>query len=142
MPGYLVIYDGKCNLCVNFVKALTHLDQGHTFRYLPMQDQVALAQWRVDSGSCAAGMILLELANPMNRWQGSAAAEQIGEILPIANLLLKAYRGLPGLKQWGDRAYAQIRDHRYQWFGERDLYVSELLPPACETSCDLWETNG
>ena len=145
-PTYLLIYDGKCNLCVSFVQAIAQLDQGENFCYLPMQDQAGLATWQIEPESCGAGMVLLEMANPTRKWQGTAAAEQIAEVFPIANLLVSAYRALPGLKQLGDRAYAQIRDHRYQWFGERELYTSDLLPPPpqleCKTTCDLWDTNG
>jgi predicted DCC family thiol-disulfide oxidoreductase YuxK len=124
-PPYTVIYDGCCNLCISFVKLLQGLDQGQRFRYVPMQDQSSLERWSISAADCEAGMILLATQAPEHRWQGSAAAEKIATLLPAGAELIAAYRRIPGLKAWGDRTYAQIRDHRYQWFGSSpQLYTS------------------
>lgn len=117
--AYYVIYDGNCNLCTTLVQVLESLDRGNLFQYAPMQDEATLKQWGITSSDCELGMILIDADMPERRWQGSTAAEEIGRLLPLGNVFVTAYRSLPGLKWAGDRAYEQIRDNRYSWFGKR-----------------------
>ncbi|MBE9079513.1 DUF393 domain-containing protein [Romeria aff. gracilis LEGE 07310] len=127
---YTVIYDGQCNLCVTLVQLLEKLDRGQQFAYVPMQAEAQLESLDVTAADCEQGMILLDPAQ--QRWQGSDAAEEIGRILPMGGLFVQAYRALPGFKSSGDRAYAYIRDHRYEIFGKRsEIYESAY--PACES---------
>ncbi len=131
--SYTVIYDGECNLCSNLVQVLEKLDQGRQFRYVPMQDQQILEQWGISAAECELGMILISDSDPQQRWQGSAAAEEIGRRLPAGDLFIQAYRSIPGLKPLGDRSYEQIRDHRYDWFGRREeIYRSEYPCNSCQ----------
>ncbi len=116
---YYVIYDGNCNLCTSLVQLLETLDKGNIFRYAPMQDVQRLQTWGITPQDCELGMILIDADSPKRRWQGSAAAEEIGRLLPLGDVFVSAYRSLPGLKWMGDRAYEQIRDNRYSWFGRR-----------------------
>lgn len=134
---YLVIYDGNCNLCVTLVQLLETLDRGTLFRYIPMQATSVLASLGITPQDCELGMILLDAHNPTQRWQGSAAAEEIGRLLPGGNGFVALYRALPGLKWSGDRLYAQIRDHRYALFGHRDRTYHSTYP-ACETENCRW----
>jgi predicted DCC family thiol-disulfide oxidoreductase YuxK len=128
---YHVIYDGNCNLCVNSVKLLEQFDQGQQFRYAPMQDQATLAQFGITPQDCELGIILVDAAQPDRRWQGTAAIEEIGNLLPLGQLFVEAYRLLPGVKWAGDRLYEQVRDNRYALFGKRDqVYWSGY--PVCE----------
>lgn len=126
---YTVIYDGGCNLCVSLVQLLEQLDRGQRFRYIPMQDQEVLAQWQLQPRDCEAGMILIQDQAPHQRWQGSAAAEEIARILPGGEVFVSTYRSLPGVKDLGDRGYAQIRDNRYDWFGKRQEIYQSSYPP-------------
>ncbi len=129
---YHVIYDGSCNLCVNLVKTLEQLDRGERFQYAPMQDQRVLDQYGITSQDCEMGILLIHRENPTQRWQGSDAAEEIGRLLPVAQVFVSAYRAMPGAKWMGDRFYEQIRDNRYALFGKRDtLYQSSY--PTCDT---------
>ncbi|MGD1903978.1 MAG: thiol-disulfide oxidoreductase DCC family protein [Geitlerinemataceae cyanobacterium] len=125
---YHVVYDGDCNLCVTLVQLLERLDRGTRFAYIPMQDLDVLAEYDITPKTCELGMILVDANDPDNpdrRWQGSDAAEEIGRILPGGEPFVAAYRTLPGLKSAGDRAYEQVRDNRYDWFGRRqDTYRS------------------
>jgi predicted DCC family thiol-disulfide oxidoreductase YuxK len=121
---YHVIYDGNCNLCVNSVKLLEQLDQGQQFRYAPMQDRATLAQFGITPEDCQRGIILINADQPAQRWQGSAAIEEIGRLLPLGASFVAAYRQLPGAKWIGDRLYEQVRDNRYAIFGQRDTYLS------------------
>ncbi|MGH8000520.1 MAG: thiol-disulfide oxidoreductase DCC family protein [Brasilonema sp.] len=134
--SYLVIYDGNCNLCVTGVQMLETLDQGQLFRYVPMQDEFTLQQWRITPQDCELGMILIDADAPERRWQGSAAAEEIGRLLPLGSVFVDAYRALPGVKWTGDRFYEQIRDHRYTIFGKRSsTYESAYcVDGGCKTA--------
>ena len=117
---YHVIFDGKCNLCTNFAQLLKQFDREQIFAYIPMQDLAALARFGITPADCEAGMILIDASQPASRWQGSEAAEEIASLLPMGDLFINAYRAIPGMKWLGDRSYEQIRDNRYQWFGERE----------------------
>lgn len=130
--AYTVIYDGLCNLCSNLVQLLERLDQGQLFRYLPMQDGEGLSRYGLTFQDCEGGMLLIDETQPDRRWQGSAAAEEIGRLLPLGEGFVAAYRALPGVKWAGDRVYAQVRDNRYALFGKRDgLYQSAY--PVCQS---------
>ena len=117
---YHVIFDGKCNLCTNFAQLLKQFDREQMFAYIPMHDEAALARFNVTPQDCEAGMMLIDATEPEKRWQGSEAAEKIASLLPMGNLFVNAYLAIPGMKWLGDRSYEQIRDNRYQWFGERE----------------------
>jgi predicted DCC family thiol-disulfide oxidoreductase YuxK len=129
---YCVIYDSHCNLCTNLVRWLEAVDRGQRFQYLPMQNQAGLAQYGIAPADCEAGMILVDQQNPTRRWQGSNAAEEIGRLLPMGQLLVDAYRALPGAKQAGDQLYGYVRDHRYELFGQRAQPYQSAYP-LCDT---------
>ena len=128
---YYVIYDGNCNLCSSLVQLLETLDKGQMFRYAPMQDEQTLKQWGITPQDCELGMILIDADAPERRWQGSAAAEEIGRLLPLGDVFVTTYRSLPGLKWVGDRAYEQLRDNRYSWFGKRSSTYKTAYSPDC-----------
>lgn len=132
---YCVIYDGHCNLCVNLVRVLEAVDQGQRFQYVPMQDEAALTPFGLTPADGEAGMILIDLAQPTRRWQGSEAAEEIGRQMPLLQGLVAAYRALPGAKPTGDRVYAYIRDHRYQLFGQRADRYQPAYPHCRDQAC-------
>ncbi|MEC4986583.1 MAG: DCC1-like thiol-disulfide oxidoreductase family protein [Oscillatoria sp. PMC 1068.18] len=117
---YHVIYDGNCNLCVTFTQLLENFDRGKLFNYTPMQDENVLKKFEITPQDCELGMILIDNQRQERRWQGAAAAEEIVNLLPAGDLFLAAYRSLPGVKEIGDRAYEQLRDNRYTWFGKRE----------------------
>lgn len=139
---YYVVYDGCCNLCTTLVQRLEHIDQGRTFQYVPMQDEARLYTWGISPDQCEQGMILLQADDPGQRWQGSAAAEEIGRLLPAVQPLVDIYRQLPGLKWMGDRAYEVIRDHRYTLFGRR-AQVYQPAYPICDrtTPCNPFPSS-
>ena len=116
---YQVVYDNKCNLCSTFARVLKQFDREQIFSYIPMQDESALARYGITTKDCEAGMILIDTDKP-ERWQGSEAAEEIARLLPLGEAFIAAYRAIPGMKWLGDRSYEQIRDNRYEWFGERN----------------------
>lgn len=131
---YYVIYDGNCNLCTTLVQILETIDRGSLFQYAPMQAEDTLKRWDITPNNCELGMIVIDANAPEKRWQGSAAAEKIGELLPLGAVFVTAYRLLPGLKWAGDRIYEQIRDNRYSWFGKRDTTYNSAYKVDC--SCN------
>lgn len=132
---YAVIYDGNCNLCVTLVQALEKLDGGDRFTYVPMQDEQTLTKFNVTAKDCELGMILIDLDNPSQRWQGSDAAEEIGHLLPLSAPFIKAYRSLPGAKSTGDKTYEYIRDNRYNLFGKRKTTYQPAYPLCADNTC-------
>lgn len=135
--SYYVIYDGNCNLCVTFVQLLETLDKGQQFQYLPMQDPRVLSQFGITAADSQKGVILIDADKPEQRWQGTDAAEEIGQLLPAGDLVVSTYRALPGLKWAGDRIYEQVRDHRYALFGKRDRLYEPLYPVCSSDNCQL-----
>lgn len=129
--SYAVIYDGNCNLCVNFVSILEKFDRGRQFRYIPMQDNQTLQQFNVTPEDCEMGMILIDRVDPAQRWQGSNAAEEITRLLPMGGALIAAYRAISPVKALGDSTYIQIRDNRYKLFGKRDRTYHTAYPIGC-----------
>lgn len=132
--NYNVIYDGNCNLCVTLVQVLESLDNGKMFQYTPMQHRETLNRFGITSEDCEMGMILLDVDAPEKRWQGSAAAEEIGRLLPMGSIFVETYRALPGVKWVGDRIYEQIRDNRYTLFGKRDTTYQSAYPIGCSST--------
>lgn len=128
---YYVIYDGNCNLCSSLVQLLETLDKGQMFQYAPMQDGQILQRWGITPQDCEMGMILINADKPDQRWQGSAAAEEIGRLLPLGDVFVTAYRSLPGLKWMGDRVYEQVRDNRYTLFGKRSSVYQTAYSIDC-----------
>ena len=131
---HTVIYDGNCNLCTGLVQLLEQLDQGQRFAYAPMQDMTTLARFGITEQDCELGMILIDNQQPDRRWQGSAAAEEISQLLPAGDVFVTAYRALPGVKFVGDRVYEFVRDHRYQLFGKRSETYQPTYP-SCDDTC-------
>ena len=137
---YCVIYDGDCNLCVSLVRLLEGFDQGRQFQYVPMQDTATLAGYAITPTNCEGGMSLLDIQAPDRRWQGSAAAEEIGRLLPLGNGFVQAYRALPGVKSVGDQIYAFVRDRRYDIFGKRDQRYDSAYPLCADGHCQNLNT--
>jgi predicted DCC family thiol-disulfide oxidoreductase YuxK len=128
---YCLIYDGECNLCAHFVQALAQVDRGQRLTYAPMQDAEVLAQWGIPAAECEMGMILVDVDRPQRRWQGSDAVEELTRLVPLGAATVGLYRWFPGLKALGDRLYAQVRDHRYRWFGRRTALYRAPYPVGC-----------
>jgi predicted DCC family thiol-disulfide oxidoreductase YuxK len=131
---YSVIYDGHCNLCVNLVRSLEALDRGQRFQYIPMQDRASLAVYGLTPADGQAGMIVLDQADPSQRWQGSAAAEAIVRLFPLAEGLVHGYQ-LSWLKPLGDQIYAYVRDRRYALFGQRHTLYRSAYPDCQSGHC-------
>ena len=138
----IVIYDGNCNLCVTLVQTLEKLDKGQTFTYLPMQYPTLEAEFGVTEADCEMGMMVIDGADPAQRWQGSNAAEEIARRMPLSAPIVAAYRALPGMKWAGDRVYEQVRDNRYAWFGRRQTTYSSPYAACDSGTCQPFPENS
>jgi predicted DCC family thiol-disulfide oxidoreductase YuxK len=139
---YYLIYDGHCNLCATFAQLLEQFDRGQLFSYIPMQDRETLAQFGITEQDCEMGMILVSADSPDQRWQGSAAAEEISRLLPLGQAFVAAYRAIPGMKWMGDRTYERVRDHRYAWFGKRESVYQSAYPFKCVRAASPQENRS
>jgi hypothetical protein len=101
-----------------------------------MQNQVVLEQLQIAPADCELGMILINAEDPEQRWQGSAAAEEIGRLLPGGQAFVALYRSIPGVKPVGDRFYEQVRDNRYQLFGQRQSTYYSNYPSGMSSASD------
>ncbi len=126
----LIIYDGNCNLCTTFVRLLESIDRGERFCYLPMQKTETLAQLGIPSSEMEKGVILLE---KQDKYQGMAAIERIGQLLPNFDRFVGLYNSIPGVKPLSNSGYEWVKDHRYQLFGQCQTYDS--IYPFCDQSC-------
>ena len=134
MMNYYIIFDGNCNLCVNWVQVLENFDKGEIFQYTPMQNETILSRFGITAKDCQMGVILIDADAPERRWQGSDAAEEVARLLPIGNQVVEFYRALPGVKWIGDRFYEKIRDNRYNLFGKRDTTYQSAYPFGCNST--------
>jgi predicted DCC family thiol-disulfide oxidoreductase YuxK len=100
-----------------------------------MQADDLLQHWGIMPAECELGMILLDTQAPERRWQGTAAAEEIGRLFPAGSWFVFAYRTLPLLKGVGDRLYGVVRDHRYFLFGQRTSVYEPLYPVCSSNAC-------
>jgi predicted DCC family thiol-disulfide oxidoreductase YuxK len=96
-----------------------------------MQDNSMISRFGITLADCQWGVILLDSHDWGKRWQGTAAIEEIVRLLPLGESFVAAYRIIPGLKWIGDRSYEQIRDHRYDWFGQRTMPHNTPYPVGC-----------
>ena len=85
---YYVIYDGNCNLCVTFTQILAQFDQGQWFNYARMQDTETLSHFGITAQDCEKGVDLLHSQDWGQRWQGSAAIEEIVNLLPLGEAVI------------------------------------------------------
>ena len=99
---------------------------------------LTLSQFSITAEDCELGMLLIDESDPTRRWQGSDAAEEIGNLLPLGGLFVAAYRSLPGLKHSGDKFYAFIRDNRYRLFGRRSSTYTSSHHVCKSDRCDQY----
>ena len=115
----VILFDGVCNLCnasVNFV--LQH-ERTPTFQFASIQSEAGKALL-ASLGLPADYTKAVILIDRQKSYFGSTAALRIGQTLRFPWNLL-AGMGFLVPKFIRDWVYAQIANHRYQWFGRRDV---------------------
>jgi predicted DCC family thiol-disulfide oxidoreductase YuxK len=104
-----VIYDGECGLCRQSVDLLRRWDRERVLRFVPFQDEAAVARFRIALPALAAAM---HLVLPDGRvFAGADAAPELLRLVPGKRWLAAAFR-LPGVLPLARRAYAWIAARR------------------------------
>lgn len=107
--GPTVIYDGECGICRRSVELLRRWDREQVLRFVPFQDEAAVARFRIALPALAAAM---HLVLPDGRvFAGADAAPELLRLLPGKRWLAAVFR-VPGVLPLARRAYAWIAARR------------------------------
>ena len=107
--GPTVIYDGECGVCQQSVDLLKRWDREQVLRYVPFQDEAAVARFRIALPALAAAM---HLVFPDGRvFAGADAAPELLRLLPGRHWLAVWFR-IPGVMPLARRVYAWIAARR------------------------------
>ncbi len=108
--GPTVIYDGACGLCRQAVDLLRRWDREHVLRFVPFQDEAAVAAFGIALPALAAAM---HLVLPDGRvYAGADAAPELLRLSPGKGWLAPLFR-VPGVLPLARRAYAWIARRRH-----------------------------
>ena len=104
-----LIYDGACGICQQAVALLKRWDREHVLRFVPFQDEVAVARFGVALPALAAAMHLIL---PDGRvYAGADAVPELLRRLPGKRWLAPLFR-IPGVLPIARRIYAWIAMRR------------------------------
>lgn len=107
--GPTVIYDGECGICRQSVDLLKRWDREQVLRYVPFQDEAAVARFRIALPALAAAM---HLVFPDGRvFAGADAVPELLRLLPGKRWLAVWFR-VPGVRPLARRLYAWIAARR------------------------------
>ena len=119
-PGQrIILFDGVCNLCNGSVIFVLQREKKPTFKFSSIQSQAGrelLILYGLPPDYTQA-VILIDRGK---LYLGSTAALKIGQQLkfPWSFLASLGYIVPKFIRDW---VYNQIAQHRYQWFGKRDI---------------------
>jgi predicted DCC family thiol-disulfide oxidoreductase YuxK len=118
-PRKIILFDGICNLCNGSVIFILRREKDPRFQFASIQSEAGkeLLEWCGLPSNYSQAVIYIE-----NRkvYLGSTAALKIGQNLIFPWSLLSS-AGFVVPKSIRDRVYNQIAEHRYQWFGKKDV---------------------
>ncbi len=125
--GYIIFFDGLCNLCNRWIAFVFDEDHNHIFRFASLQGQSAqalLAQKQLEN---LDQVILYE--KKQKTYAGFEAVLRIANGLGgLWRLLAWSARLIP--KPIGNATYGYVASRRYQWFGR-------LKPELKQGQCSL-----
>lgn len=114
----IILFDGVCNLCNDFVQFVIKRDKQDVFRYASLQSEIGqqlISERNIDT-STIDSVVMIE--TNIAYYIKSDAALQIGMHLKgyrtISKLLNLINRGLRNI------VYDFIAKYRYVWFGKKD----------------------
>jgi predicted DCC family thiol-disulfide oxidoreductase YuxK len=119
----IIVFDGVCNLCSGSVMFIVKRDHDAIFRFAPMQSntgQELLKQYGMDPNDVQT---ILLVKNGRAYMKSNAALEIAKEFQGYWKLLV-IFRFVP--KMIRDWFYDLIADHRYRWFGKKEIC---MVPP-------------
>src|SRR5574341_658753 len=115
----IILFDGVCNLCNRSVIFILKREKDPVFQFASIQSEAGkeLLEWCGLPSSFNQAVVYIENGEI---YLGSTAALKIGQNLIFPWLLL-ASAGFIVPKFIRDWVYNQIAQHRYQWFGKKDV---------------------
>jgi len=115
--GPVILFDGVCNLCNQFVQFVIARDPRAKFSFASLQSEAA-ARLAVRVGSADGGESIVLLENGRAFTQSTAALRivvALGFPWTLAGALMIVPRPL---RDW---VYAVVARNRYRWFGKRPV---------------------
>lgn len=104
-----LIFDGECGLCSRSVELLRRWDRDHRLRYVPFQDESAVAQFGIELPALAAAM---HLVLPDGRvFAGADAVPELGKLLRGKRWWSWVF-AVPGVRRAARRVYRRIAERR------------------------------
>ena len=104
-----LIYDGECGMCRDAVDRLRRWDREHRLRYIPFQDESAVARFGITLPALAAAM---HLVYPDGRvFAGADAVPELGKLLPGKRWWAWGF-AVPGVRPVARRVYRRIAEGR------------------------------
>ena len=104
-----LIYDGECGLCQQAVEILRRWDREHVLRFVPFQDDAAVASFGIGLPALAAAM---HLVLPDGRlYAGADAVPELLRLLPRRRWVAPLFR-IPGVLPLARWIYARIAARR------------------------------
>jgi predicted DCC family thiol-disulfide oxidoreductase YuxK len=115
----IILFDGVCNLCNGSVTFILQREKESVFQFASIQSEAGrgLLEWCGLPKDYNQAVILIDRGKI---FLGSTAALKIGKTLKFPWSIL-SYAGLIIPKLIRDWVYNQIAQHRYQWFGKREV---------------------
>jgi acetyl esterase len=104
-----LIYDGECGFCRQAVERVRRWDREHRLRYVPFQDESAVARFGIALPALAAAM---HLVLPDGRvYAGADAVPELGKLLPGKRWWVWGF-AVPGVRPVARRVYRRIAERR------------------------------
>ena len=125
----IVLFDGLCNLCNNFVLFAIKRDKQDTLRFASLQSTIGqklVAQRHIDTSKIDS-IILIEPG--IAYYTKAIAAIKIGQSFGGFWKILWVFEWIPSFIT--DSIYDFIAKHRYRWFGKKD----NCTIPTAELKC-------
>lgn len=115
----IILFDGVCNLCNGSVTFILQREKESVFQFASIQSEAGrgLLEWCGLPKDYNQAVILIDRGKI---FLGSTAALKIGKTLKFPWSIL-SYAGFIIPKLIRDWVYNQIAQHRYQWFGKKEV---------------------
>jgi predicted DCC family thiol-disulfide oxidoreductase YuxK len=115
----IILFDGVCNLCNGSVTFILQREKESVFQFASIQSEAGrgLLEWCGLPKDYNQAVILIDRGKI---FLGSTAALKLGKTLKFPWSIL-SYAGFIIPKLIRDWVYNQIAQHRYQWFGKREV---------------------
>ena len=116
---HIILFDGICNLCNSSVIFILQHEKDSVFRFASIQSEsgTKLLKWCGLPPDYSQAVILIDNGKS---YSGSTAALKIGQYLKFPWSILSSL-GFPVPRFVRDWVYNQIAQHRYHWFGKRNM---------------------